>query len=883
MPARPAAHGSLSPWGEASAMLVPSPWTPGGTAPGAAGGRRLAPDAGTRENRDRDAFWRSTRSRPHTSRRSEAESRPTTECVLAPESESDQVGVQGRRLKSRGQARAQTTASPRWGRALTSRGSQFEEAVRIKQLEALPAPLTAPEGTRRRVKSGISGRARTAREHFATAPTMAEKQATAVQVVVQAFAPTENLPAAEMSKRNPLMLPECSHRERLPYNDLVRRQHTPRECLFTHDNLPDAKSLNKMRHKKLLPAGMGPLARGMRHCEENRGAVTRLCDFNNLDTDEESYLRSLEQTPNDRDALLGYASYLFRKSRLAEAENTYRRLLELPFHGRSDEHADAIHSYATFLWQTDRSEKAETMFLTGLKFNSEHFEMLHNCALVMFSRGAFSGACDKFQRACLLRPDDTRSKLGYVVCLERIGKSPREEIDQVYHDIFELNRSYPEALFSYALYCKNTSRRQLAKEYYERTLELTPGDATVLCSYGVLLSEEAFHDRSLFAKAEGMFAKALQQAPKDTAVIYSFAVTLSIKLRLQLYEAGATIQELEKSHEAIRTLEHEHHNLSNTVGVEPIISNFRQMRDVTQHNWAKQRKHSGKPKQNGGSVLINTLTGRPERMSEFRHEHVLDKHFENFAMDSAKPFPLHPGRSGRSCIAVFNEEQARLKLQAVARGHMARKNVEQMRAHCPDEGSITFLHGYTFDQAQALATYLFEEALALAPNEAHVLGAYAIFLFLVIATEPAIERAQHLFARALKMEQAGDARVMAICFLDLIRLHEAKFGKGYARKLAEEWELKCHETVRPLTPLCEFEARMENAKAEAYAQVYENGKDELSAKYPKLDLFPSSPRSNRKARMSVLAPLSARTLVMKESAIPYAREGWGMPPSLVAQ
>jgi hypothetical protein len=30
-------------------------------------------------------------------------------------------------------------------------------------------------------------------------------------------------------------------------------------------------------------------------------------------------------------------------------------------------------------------------------------------------------------------------------------------------------------------------------EYYEKALVVSPNDATVLCSYGVLLSEEAFN------------------------------------------------------------------------------------------------------------------------------------------------------------------------------------------------------------------------------------------------------------------------------------------------------------------------------------------------------------------------------------------------------
>ena len=57
------------------------------------------------------------------------------------------------------------------------------------------------------------------------------------------------------------------------------------------------------------------------------------------------------------------------------------------------------------------------------------------------------------------------------------------------------------------------------QEYYEKTLALTPDDPTVLCSYAVLLSEDAFYDRSLFAKAESVFSKLLLQNPKDKVVV----------------------------------------------------------------------------------------------------------------------------------------------------------------------------------------------------------------------------------------------------------------------------------------------------------------------------------------------------------------------------
>ena len=150
---------------------------------------------------------------------------------------------------------------------------------------------------------------------------------------------------------------------------------------------------------------------------------------------------------------------------------------------------------------------------------------------------------------------------------------------------------------------------------------------------------------------------------------------------------------------------------------------------------------------------------------------------------------------------------------------------------------------------------------------------------------------------------------MAIYFIDLLRLHKGKVGAEIARALMEEWGLQRYETLRPLTPVGEFEARVEAAQAEAYAEVYQRGKAEISAKFPNLDLFPSAPatpstsqigakrmrrnpqRGAREEHRSsgavdtashnALVLLPGRALVMEESAVgAYTREGWGMPPCL---
>jgi hypothetical protein len=56
---------------------------------------------------------------------------------------------------------------------------------------------------------------------------------------------------------------------------------------------------------------------------------------------------------------------------------------------------------------------------------------------------------------------------------------------------------------------------------------------------------------------------------------------------------------------------------------------------------------------------------------------------------------------------------------------------------------MTDAKGLPFESAQALATSLFEEALKLGgETESHIVGAYAVFLAVVVRTEAALARAQ---------------------------------------------------------------------------------------------------------------------------------------------
>ena len=768
---------------------------------------------------------------------------------------------------SLGSDRLMSAMSPRWGQVLSRHGSMFESCVRTQQL-ATGSPRAGGKSAPGRIsrKQTLRGSSETIETQIGdvklthpvpgaiydkpyTAPTLPDSQPSQTEIAVQNFATTENLAEFEATPESFLILPgACSTRpdteqryedrmpRQVPYSDLVSRhwsQENVTAQLGMFEDLyqlhfPDARAMKTMRYKKLQrqAAGKGCLTKGLARTDMNRGyarhctALQRIGSFDAAGLDvEEGHLRRLDRSPSDLAAILGYAAFLTEKNRLVDAEGMYRRALALPFHGRSDEHADAVHAYATFLWLTDRSEKAEKFFQLGLSFNSQHFDMLRNYGLAMLSRGAYAGAKERFLRASLLRPSDIKVKLGYAVCLEHMRMTSYEDVNRVYCEILKLAPKNLDALMAYARFLKSHDKRLSAKECYEQALAVKPTDVSALCAYGTLLSEDASAEflkktgaavgypvacTALFAASEIAFLKALRLAPRDRAVMTGFAVGLSIKLRLLLFNAGATLKDLDLCRNTVRNQESE---LRKMHGIEAGNADPGTLQISELLSQGKLESPSRHPEDKlkrvvNGSFLIHTISGRPERLSRFRHENALNKSFTN-AVDT----PADVARTQVVSHAPYDDKFARLKLQAVARGHLARKVVFAIRVQSLrlPASSPT---GLPFDVAHALANHLFEEALSLGPAESHILGAFAIFLFVVVSTPTAIARAKRLFAEALRLEKKSTTRDLAIYFIDLLSLYGSEEAQNFVRVLKKDFNLQAHATPRPLTPEVDFAARL---------------------------------------------------------------------------
>ena len=333
---------------------------------------------------------------------------------------------------------------------------ELREALKKQELQQA---AEAKAKAKAEAKSTLQKAAAAAHAALLLGPNASIPLKTEVEVVLQGYEEPENLPAAEVSPQHPLILPNIRHR--VPYLDPVRRQDSvPGGGQFAiFDDLdvdiPDAQALRKMRFK----------LRDRGSATERGRSTTEEVETSGLD--EAYFLHKLKKDPKNGRMLLCYASYLAKQQRLVEAENTYRQLIAVPVVGRSDEHAESLYAYAMFLWETDRSEDAESYFQMGLKFNDRHFGILRNYGLALFSRGSYIAAREMFHRASSIFPTNAEVKLGYVVCLEHLNMDHTRlehlSIDDLYKEILFLDPSNVQAMFCYGRFCKRQNKRELAR------------------------------------------------------------------------------------------------------------------------------------------------------------------------------------------------------------------------------------------------------------------------------------------------------------------------------------------------------------------------------------------------------------------------------------
>eukprot|EP00281_Chroomonas_sp_CCMP1168_P007546 CAMPEP_0206267552 /NCGR_PEP_ID=MMETSP0047_2-20121206/31212_1 /ASSEMBLY_ACC=CAM_ASM_000192 /TAXON_ID=195065 /ORGANISM="Chroomonas mesostigmatica_cf, Strain CCMP1168" /LENGTH=169 /DNA_ID=CAMNT_0053695767 /DNA_START=38 /DNA_END=544 /DNA_ORIENTATION=- len=161
--------------------------------------------------------------------------------------------------------------------------------------------------------------------------------------------------------------------------------------------------------------------------------------------------------------------------------------------------ADTVCAYATLLWDMGKRDHAERSYEMALQLDPGHPEALLSLGTALLERGDYRGAHEKFVIALQRQPHSPQLLLSNALSMEQIEAYTFEEIAEAYRKALNEHSSSHEALFAYGLFLKNKmGRHKETEELYRAALKGAAEDVSLLCSYGVLLTDTGDSDPKRF-------------------------------------------------------------------------------------------------------------------------------------------------------------------------------------------------------------------------------------------------------------------------------------------------------------------------------------------------------------------------------------------------
>ena len=294
--------------------------------------------------------------------------------------------------------------------------------------------------------------------------------------------------------------------------------------------------------------------------------------------------RQDQRPPVDLQGLCVNALLLHQHGQRAEAERTYRQVLELDPH-----HADSLHLLGVMAHQICRNdiavelirkaiaadkrpaafhsnlgtayqalgklEEAAACYERALSINPELAEAQMNLGAVLEAQGKRELAEARFRRALELRPELAEAHVNLGNILQAQGKL--EEAAASHHRAMAIKPEFAEAHFNHANALQAQGKLEEAVAGYERALTLKPGMAEAHGNLGnALLAQKKPEE------AEACYARALELKPDYAEAWYNLGNTRQSQEKL--VEAAACYQ---RAIQLKPQLPEAHYNLGNTLHV----------------------------------------------------------------------------------------------------------------------------------------------------------------------------------------------------------------------------------------------------------------------------------------------------------------------------
>jgi choline-sulfatase len=221
------------------------------------------------------------------------------------------------------------------------------------------------------------------------------------------------------------------------------------------------------------------------------------------DAAERSFTRALTLDRGNGLAMKYLADLSFRRNRLVEARDEYRRALAAGFR-----HADVFVNLASIAERGGRDEEARAMLGEAVQLNAGDADAWNRLGLLEARRGAAAAARTAFARAMAAAPDRAEPYYNLAIIERRAGN---EQLAQArLRDAVARNRAYPEAQYELGtgyLAAKDPAR---ALDAYRAALAARPDYAEAL--FG---AARAALDLGRTADAQNYYERFIRAAPPE--------------------------------------------------------------------------------------------------------------------------------------------------------------------------------------------------------------------------------------------------------------------------------------------------------------------------------------------------------------------------------
>ena len=233
-----------------------------------------------------------------------------------------------------------------------------------------------------------------------------------------------------------------------------------------------------------------------------------LKNLGKLQEAENSYRKAIEIEPDLTEAHYNLGIILNDLGKLQEAENSYRKAIEI-----KPDLAEAYSNLGNVLINLGKLQDAELSYRKAIELKPGFAEAHYNLGIILKDLGKLQEAEISYRKAVELKPDYAEAYSNLGIILKDLGKLQEAEIS--YRKAVELKPDYAEAYSNLGIILKDLGKLQEAEISYRKAVELKPDYAEAHSNLGNVLK-----DLGKLQEAEISYRKAVELKP-DYAEAYS--------------------------------------------------------------------------------------------------------------------------------------------------------------------------------------------------------------------------------------------------------------------------------------------------------------------------------------------------------------------------